>query len=134
MAKATSRSVPVAAPVTSRREHWRTILDDWRRSGLRQTEFCQRRGIAPGTLAWWKHTLGREPGPALPLSPRPLAFVPLRITAARPVLETTPRGRLATAEGELEIALGHGRRVRVRGRVDPQWLGQVIHALRGTGC
>jgi hypothetical protein len=133
VAKTVSRSIPGAAPLMSRREHWRAILDDWRQSGLRQTEFCQRRGIAPGTLAWWKHTFGREPGPAIPPAPgRPMAFVPVRIRPApRPCLMA---GRLGANDGELEIMLSGGRRVRVRGRVDPQWLGQVIAAVATGRC
>jgi hypothetical protein len=39
-----------------------------------------------------------------------------------------------TASSELEIVLASGRRVRARGRVDPQWLGQVVRMLETLGC
>jgi hypothetical protein len=38
------------------------------------------------------------------------------------------------ASGEIEIVLKGGRHVRVRGRVDVPWLGQVIRTLETLGC
>jgi hypothetical protein len=35
---------------------------------------------------------------------------------------------------DVEIVLVQGRRVRVRGRVDVHWLGQVVAALEAPPC
>jgi hypothetical protein len=37
-------------------------------------------------------------------------------------------------DGEVVIVLGRARRVRVRGRVDPTWLVQVLRGLEARGC
>lgn len=132
MAKSNPRSVPRTAPQphpTPHRDSWRTVLEEWRRSGLRQVEFCRRRGISPGTLSCWKHKLAREAqGAARP------AFVPVRIAPpGAPRLERPPEAPTDGA-GELEIVVGRGRLIRVRGRVDVEWLGQVLGALEALRC
>ena len=140
MATTRSQAAVTARPPESRREYWRTVLDEWRRSGLGQREFCRRRGLRAGTLAWWKHTLAPEAdGPPLRSSgaadaavPPRVTFVPLRITPDPGA--TISSERTDTADGELEIVLDDARRVRVRGRVDPQWLGQVIAILTRARC
>ncbi len=144
MAKTTLCGVPAVPLAATRREYWQGVLDEWRRSGQRQTDFCRQRGLRVGTLAWWKHTLARPrrqgarpgvSGPAGPSTPARVTFVPLRITAARPARTTTvPYEPSHAIGGELEIVLEGGRRVRVQGRVDPQWLGQVIAVLASTRC
>ncbi len=145
MAKSHPRSVPRTAPqphpATAHRDSWRAVLEEWRRSGLRQVEFCRRRGIPPGTLSCWKHKLAREAqvaaGPATsgPAGPpaRP-AFVPVRIVSPRAPRLELPPGAPADGAGELEIVLGGGRLVRVRGRVDAEWLRQVLGALEAPRC
>lgn len=40
----------------------------------------------------------------------------------------------ASEAGELEIALGGGQFVRVRGWVDVAWLGQILGVLAGSRC
>jgi hypothetical protein len=138
MAKSTPRSVPRTAPrprpATAHRDSWRAVLEEWRRSGLRQVEFCRRRGIPPGTLSCWKHKLAREaqgaarPATSEPAGPRARpAFVPVRVVSP-------PTPAPADGVGELEIVLGGDRLVRVRGRVDAEWLRQVLGALEPRRC
>lgn len=62
----------------------------------------------------------------------PPAFVPVRITAGP--LPLGAAAGLVPSDGEVAIALGRARRVRVRGRVDPAWLVQVLHGLEARGC
>ena len=131
-------SVVTCPRPTPRRAHWQALLEACRRSGLSQAEFCRRRGVPPGTLAFWKHTLAREARPsrsrARPVRPAPPAFVPVRVVAPpRPAADAS--GEPATAaSGAIEIVLAGGRRVRVRGRVDVPWLGQVIRTLETREC
>ena len=143
MARAKPHTVarPAPKPTTPRRAYWQAIVEECRRSGLRQGEFCRRRGIPPGTLSCWKHKLAHERAPAaravaaVPArSAEPPAFLPVRITAGGgPSITTTP-GRSTAAAVEIEIRLGPDRTVRVRGRVDPHWLGQAIQTLGALGC
>jgi hypothetical protein len=143
MAKSNPRSLPLAGSqgATPRREYWRAVLDECRRSGLQQVEFCRQRGIPPGTLSCWKHQLAREasrvarPSTSVPSRPpaRP-AFLPVRIASTRPPrIEATNRAPAAWS-GEIEIVMAGGRLVRVRGQVDCQWLAQVIGTLEASRC
>jgi len=34
-------------------DHWRQVVDDYRRSGLTQREFCQQAGVTISRLNWW---------------------------------------------------------------------------------
>lgn len=119
-----------------RREYWRALLEECRRSGLSQAAFCRRRGVPAGTLGYWKCILAREqPGRGAASRSRSElpAFLPVRITVPRLQPDGGP-DTPAAAGGELEIVLGHGRRLRVRGRVDAAWLGQVVTVLDGPRC
>lgn len=136
MALSKARAVPVPTP--SRRAHWQALIEKCRRSGLSQAEFCRRRGIAPGTLAFWKHTLTRAAraarSPSRRTRPAGPVFVPIRVVGraqppAAAIVDAAP-----AASSEIEIVLAHGRRVRARGQVDPQWLGQVVRMLEALGC
>lgn len=133
MAIATRGVVPVSSSRQSRREHWRTLLEAQRRSGLGLAAFCRRRGLRKGTLSFWKWKLAREVEGGAGRG-APAAFVPIQIAAlARSREPGAPPATLADL-GELEIALADGRLVRVRGRVDPPWLAAVLRAVEGRGC
>jgi hypothetical protein len=127
----------VAGPRSARRGYWRAQIEAQRGSGLSQAAFCARHGLRKGTFSFWKWKLTRDvgarPGRRGALATRsvaPLAFVPIQITAAE-----LPGDAAARApDGEVEITLGRDRRVRVRGRVDPAWLVQVLHGLEAPGC
>lgn len=137
-AKVRAVSVPTPPRARPRRAHWQALLEACRRSGLSQAEFCRRRGVLPGTLAFWKHTLAREARPsrsrARRVRPAPPTFVPVRVVAhPRPPAAAIAGPELA-ASGEIEIVLAADLRVRIRGRVDVRWLGQVIRTLETRGC
>jgi len=127
MANSSARAVPRRRPPSAgpRRNYWRALIEECQRSGLRQAEFCRRRGIAPGTLSCWKHKLAHETPPA---------WVPVRIVSARQARGDTTEGVPTESGGEIEIVLGSGPLVRVRGRVDAAWLGQVLRTLAATQC
>jgi hypothetical protein len=38
---------PARRATRPRREHWRALIEECRRSGVSQAEFCRRRGIRP---------------------------------------------------------------------------------------
>jgi hypothetical protein len=139
MASANSRVLgiePARRATRPRREYWRALIEECRRSGLTQAAFCRRRGIPPGTLGYWKCILAREarrgrvPTPA---GPERLRFLPVQV-ALPPPRPAMAKGRPPDEPAEVEIVLDHGRRVRVRGRVDIHWLGQVVAALDAPRC
>ena len=63
-------------PKTARRRwhHWteteaKAVLDDFATSGLTPTEFCSRRGISRGRLAYWRERLSAAPTAPTPDQP-----------------------------------------------------------------
>jgi len=44
---------------TQRREHWRGVVDEWRRSGLAKAAFCRERGLVVWQFHYW---CGRQAG------------------------------------------------------------------------
>jgi hypothetical protein len=128
---------PEARRAQPRRAYWQSVIAECRRSGLPQVEFCRRHRLVPGTFAYWKHTLARArrgarwgPGPDPASAP---AFVPVRVVA-RPQPMSEIGGRAARSDGEIEIVLAGRRRVRLRGRVDAQWLGEILRTVERLGC
>jgi hypothetical protein len=132
-----SKARAVLDPTPSRRVHWQALLEECRGSGLSQVEFCRRRGIRPGTLAFWKHTLARETSAARSRArrarPAAPAFVPVRVIAPPHPIDDVRPGSVP-APSEIEIVLRGDRHVRLRGRVDLEWLGQVVRTLETLGC
>ena len=138
MANTSARPNVFSSRRQTRRTQWQTVLEECRRSGLSQAEFCRRRGIPPGTLSCWKHKLegasGRGARPAAVAVPARPAFVPVHLTAAAGSSAARFVAGPAAWGSELEITLADGRQVRARGQVDPEWLGQVVRTLERCGC
>jgi hypothetical protein len=92
----------------------------------------------PGTLAFWKHTLAREAEIARPVPKAPAAtppaFVPVHVISHPMPPAQRPTDGATAPRGELEIVLDGRRRVRVRGPVDVQWLGEVLRTVETLGC
>lgn len=130
MAIATRGVVPVSSSRQPRREHWRALLEAQRRSGLSLAAFCRRRGLRTGTLSFWKWKLAREVEAGAGRGAR-ASFVPIQLSVPAPSREP---GAPPADLSELEIALTDGRLVRVRGRVDPRWLGAVLREIEARGC
>jgi len=86
-------------------------------------------------LSFWKWKFAREGQPA----PRPDAtstpattgsprFIPIHVAAPR--APHAADGRSTTSDDiEIELTLGPGHGLRVRGRVDPAWLVQVLRGI-----
>lgn len=131
-----TRTGTVSGQRAARRGYWQAQVDAHRRSRQSQAAFCAQRGLRKGTFSFWKWKLKRDAGDAgvhePPATVTP-SFIPIRITApaARRAVEPRP----ATPEGvEIELTLGSGRCLRVRGRVEPTWLLQVLRGLEAPGC
>ncbi len=99
---------------------WRRMVRKHAGSGLRVRAWCRRHGQRESAFYWWRAELVRrdaagreERGAASP------AFVPVHIT-------DDAGGGCGAA---IEIALGSGRLVRIRGPVDRQTLADVVAVL-----
>ncbi len=124
-----------AVPRSARRAYWRRQVDAHRRSGLSQVEFCARRGLSKGTLSFWKWKFAREAGLASrrdstgpPRTSSAAPFVPVQLAALK-IAREMPAPPATLAGVEIELALGPGRGLRVRGLVDPAWLVQVLRGI-----
>jgi hypothetical protein len=132
-------SAPAPSPI-SRREYWQGVIEECHRSGLRQAEFCRQRGIKRRSLSFWKWKLSHGPGTDAPVASgrrrplQPRAFVPVRVVPPQPPGGDATNEGARAWDGEIELVLAPGRLVRVRGRVDAEWLRQVMVMVESTRC
>jgi hypothetical protein len=109
---------------------WNALLNDFRRRGLTQAEFCQRRGIS---LHSFRKRLYRVPAP----KPTPANHLSSEGTAAHFLPVTIlPDPIPATAASRETIALlpGNGRRIAVAPGFDTRTLRQLIAVLEEPPC
>lgn len=105
-------------PRASREGFWRKLVAEQRRSGLSQAEFCRRRGLVPGTFAWWKRELKRRDGGHSRAAKS--GFVPVR------VIERRLTGARTCS---FDVELRNGRRIRVPNPFDPESLRRLLAVL-----
>ena len=96
------------------------ILAAYRRSGLSQPAFCEDRGLALSTLAYWlsKDRRSRKRSASKTRSV-PSQLVPVRIVE-------DPRPESASS---LEVESAHGFVLRVPVGIEPELLARYLHAL-----
>ena len=109
---------------------WNALLNDFRRSGLTQAAFCERRGIS---IHSFRKRLYRVPTP----KPTPAnhlssdgttsGFLPVTILP-------DPIPATAASRQPIELLLGNGRRIAVAPGFDPQTLRQLITVVEERPC
>jgi len=107
---------------------WNALLNDFRRSGLTQAEFCQRRGISIHSFRkrlYQKST--PKPTPANPPSAAAPHFFPVTILPDHTPLST------ATTHA-LELVVSNGRRIVVAPGFDPQTLRRLLAVVEDRPC
>jgi hypothetical protein len=102
------------------RSYWRAadarvVVEAWKRSGQRLTEFASEYGIHARRLGRWAQRLECE---------GELRFHPVRLVA--------PRGTARPAGEPLEVVLGAGRSVRVPPGFAAEDLARVLAVLEGV--
>jgi hypothetical protein len=109
---------------------WNALLNDFRRSGLTQAEFCRRREIS---LHSFRNRL-YQPRPSKPVPSDDRSsvsadnhFLPVTILP-EPVLSTT------ASQPHLELILSNGRRIAVAPGFDPQTLRGLIAVVEERPC
>ncbi len=109
---------------------WKALLNDFRRSGLTQAEFCRRRQISLHSFR--KHLYQPQPPQTASSDDRPAA------PADQPVLPVTilpePTPSITGPPAHLELILPNGRRIAVAPGFDPQTLRRLIATVEGTPC
>ena len=109
---------------------WNALLNDFRRSGLTQAEFCERRGISIHSFRKRLYRVSTpKPTPAnLPSSDGTTSgFLPVTILP-------DPIPATAASRQPLELCLNNGRRIAVAPGFDPQTLRQLIALVEEPPC
>ena len=108
---------------------WKALLNDFRRSGLTQAEFCRRRQIS---LHSFRKRLYQ------PVPPRTASSDDRLAAADHPFLPVTilpdPSSAITDPPAHLELVLPNGRRIAVAPGFDPQTLRRLIAVVEGPSC
>ena len=109
---------------------WNALLNDYRRSGLTQAEFCERRGISIHSFRKRLYRVSTpKPTPANHLSSdgTTSGFLPVTILP-------DPIPATAVSRQPIELLLGNGRRIAVAPGFDPHTLRQLIALVEEPPC
>jgi hypothetical protein len=109
---------------------WNALLSEFRRSGLTQAEFCQRRGISIHSFR--KRLYGARPSKPdsaaqCPPAERSSPFLPVTILP-------DPTSVVAAATHALELVVSNGRRIAVAPGFDPQTLRRLLAVVEDRSC
>ncbi len=110
---------------------WNALLNDFRRSGLTQAEFCRRRQISLHSFR--KHLYSPPASPPAPSDDGSSAsadphFLPVTILPD-PIPSTT-----VSPSHHLELILSRGCRIAVAPGFDPPTLRRLIAVVEGRPC
>lgn len=108
-------------PNRVREQFWRDVLKQFADSGQSVRGFCKSHDLSEPSFYCWRRTLAQRDAAAgsdecLPSTPP--AFLPVHIAGQ--------------VTGQMEIVLGGGRRIRLRGPVDRAALAEVVTALESV--
>jgi hypothetical protein len=101
---------------------WNALLNDFRRSGLTQAEFCRRRQISLHSFR--KHLYQPRPAQAASSDHRPPAAADHHFLPVTILHDPTPP--ITNSPPHLELILPNGRRITVAPGFDPQTLRRLI--------
>jgi hypothetical protein len=111
---------------------WLAAIDEFRRSGLTQAEFCRRRELPLHTFR--RFLYGRRGATPAPVEPTPVAPAPADTPRLIPVTlvadPIAPEPAAATAD-PLVLILDGRRRIAVAPGFDPATLRRLLDALEG---
>jgi len=110
---------------------WNALLNDFRRSGLTQAEFCDRRGIS---IHSFRKRLYRVPTPKLTPATHSSPNATTHFLPVTVLPDPIPATTAAAALQPLELLLGNGRRIAVAPGFDPHTLRQLIAVVEEPPC
>ncbi len=121
--------------MSDRAEYWEKLVRAWEQSGLSQVEFCRRRRVKAGTLAWWKHRLkgagdqvGRKTMRRVVRrkQPRHADFVEVGVPHAALAISSAAAPVAGGGHCGYEIVLPSGRVIRLPRDFDPSIVARLI--------
>jgi transposase len=117
-----------AGPVEVAQQRQRELVDQWRDSGLSQSEFCRRHGLGTSSFSRWKSRLLAEElssaGSVRMAGGAPEGFVAVRLLT----------GALQPLGPGFEVTLRCGRKVRLEPGFDGEGLKRLLVVLEGAAC
>ena len=104
---------------SSKEQFWRTIVQQWRASGLSARAFCARRRLSEPSFYAWRRTLQQR-------DTAQVRFVPVQIVSQQtaPTADDT-----SAAANALELVLDGGRRLRIGSGFDGPTLKRLLALL-----
>jgi transposase len=100
---------------SSKEQFWRTMVRQWRRSGLSVRDFCADRHVSEPSFYGWRRTIAQRDAEAA-------HFVPVRIVG-------NPEPSAKASGSALELVLGAGRVLRLGPGFDGPTLRRVLALL-----
>jgi hypothetical protein len=110
---------------------WNALLREFRRSGLTQAAFCERRGISIHSFR--KH-LYRVPAPKPTPANHPAPNATTHFLPVTVLPDPIPATAAAASPQPLELLLGNGRRIAIAPGFDPHTLRQLIAVVEEPPC
>lgn len=102
-------------PRTEKQRRWADILEDWRFSGLSQTEYCRQRGLNIRQFYSYKSRLAKRTAPVAEAG----EFIPVAV-APQPPQDDAIVIRVGSAE------------ILYKANTDPRLLTQLLELLEGV--
>jgi hypothetical protein len=109
---------------------WNALLNDFRRSGLTQAEFCRRRQISLHSFR--KHLYQPRPSQPAPGDDRSSAGADHQFLPVTILPDPTPAS--TASPSHLELILANGRRIAVAPGFDARTLRHLIAVVEGRPC
>lgn len=97
------------AKFSSRREYWKSLIEEQKRSGLSQAEFCAKRGLSRSSFYNWSSTLKRDDERS--------ALVPV-IEVGNPIVEP------------MRIVFQNGVALHFAQKPEPEWIMEILRLVR----
>jgi len=101
----------------SKEHFWRTMVRQWRSSGLSVRVFCEQRRLSEPSFYAWRRSLAERDAAAT-------RFVPVEVTS-EPATQASPDG----APGALELILSAGWRLQIGPGFDAPTLRRLLAVL-----
>ena len=110
---------------------WRDTLAAFAGAGQDIRQFCRERGLRESAFYFWRRTIARRDGKAVPAAPRKPAaakkpapaFVPVRLQSGPPAFDS--------GSEPIQVELRGGRVLRLPASMPAARLAEVVHALEG---